>query len=431
MKLLYTTVASILLSCSANATEPLALTTSWDRVFGGRLLDQFNDVIPTQDGGNISVGTVYTADSGEDVGGDVDMEQVKGRTDGVIVKYDALGNIEWQKIYGGSGEDYFDEVEQLIDGSYVTIGRSDSYDGDLDNDNLDQKDTGVVVGFDIEGNILWSANDYSSVNGYSHQQVSATADGGFAVAGVNYSNESVIFLKKYDADRNIEWEVNYPRDQIFNLESMIATNDGGFALSGSVFLENWDGVLLKTDAAGAVVWEYRHAPLSTDEFFEVIQTSEGDFVVTGVEGATTSFPDIPHVPFAVKVDMNGNQVWRTDLLFDGYPLKDYYGETYTSIVELPSGGFALAGTIYSNFVDPDEDLGISDGLLTILDKDGTEQSQQIFGGVFWDRFESVAQATDGNLLVSGATEGTSGDITDTINGDRDGLLVKFDLPASL
>ena len=421
MKNLSISIATILLSCSANAAAPLNLNTSWNTVFGGEGMDSFSDVISTPDGGSIVAGSIYSSE------GDIDAEQRKSRQDAIIVKYDPLGNVEWQKIYGGSGDERFLSLDQLADGTYVVAGLSNSYDGDLDNDNLDQKDTGVVVGFDIEGNILWSANDYSSVNGYENYIINATSDGGFAVSGISVNGDSFIFLKKYDVTRSVEWEVNYPKTQIFSLESMIATNDDGFALSGSVFGADLDGVLLKTDATGAVIWDYTYSTLSLDEFFEVIQTTEGSFVVTGVEGGTTAYPERPHVPFAAKVDANGNQVWRTNFSSTGLPAGDFTND-YTNVVELDTGELAFAGHAYSFVINPDEELGVSDGLLAILDKDGNELSQQIFGGTSFDMFDSIEQTTDGSILAAGYTEGTSGDITDIVNGDRDGLLVKFASP---
>jgi hypothetical protein len=54
----------------------------------------------------------------------------RGKSDFWILKIDSQGNLLWQKINGGSDEEYAMTSLEIADGSYITVGVSQSTDGD-------------------------------------------------------------------------------------------------------------------------------------------------------------------------------------------------------------------------------------------------------------------------------------------------------------
>ena len=44
----------------------------------------------------------------------------KGGYDGIIVKYDLDGNIEWKKTFGGTNSDYFHSIVNVNNG-YIAV----------------------------------------------------------------------------------------------------------------------------------------------------------------------------------------------------------------------------------------------------------------------------------------------------------------------
>jgi len=50
-----------------------------------------------------------------------------GNVDGWLIKIDASGNIQWQKTYGGTLEDYILSLKSTTDGGYMGTGRTQSY----------------------------------------------------------------------------------------------------------------------------------------------------------------------------------------------------------------------------------------------------------------------------------------------------------------
>src|SRR4051794_26481933 len=84
----------ILTTVPIHHSQALESDTMWTKRYGGSNPDTFADLIKTNDGGYIAVGSTQSRD------GDISVN--KGTTDFWIVKFDSSGNKEWSKSYGGS-----------------------------------------------------------------------------------------------------------------------------------------------------------------------------------------------------------------------------------------------------------------------------------------------------------------------------------------
>lgn len=83
--------------------------------------------------------------------------------DALIIKIDGSGNIIWQKIYGGSDEDYIESIQQTIDGGYIVGGRTASLGvGAHDGWVLRLDGNGDIPGCDIiaNSNVVFSDLPY-------------------------------------------------------------------------------------------------------------------------------------------------------------------------------------------------------------------------------------------------------------------------------
>src|SRR5215813_618939 len=65
--------------------------------------------------------------------------------------------IEWQKTFGGSGDDYvnFGKIFTLSDGNYLIVGTTTSSDGDLETAGNKGCYDGFVAKFDASTNFIW------------------------------------------------------------------------------------------------------------------------------------------------------------------------------------------------------------------------------------------------------------------------------------
>jgi len=148
----------------------------WVKTYGGSSLDLGREVYPTADGGYVLGGATVSSD----------LLGFHGSLDYVIFKLDSVGDLEWQNCYGGSGGDWFKSARPTSDGGFVLVGSSMSNDGDATS-NYGANDVWVVK-LDPLGNIEWqkSFGGSSDEDGTSIVQ---TADGGYIVGGESESND--------------------------------------------------------------------------------------------------------------------------------------------------------------------------------------------------------------------------------------------------
>jgi len=89
--------------------------TLWAKLYGGSMIDECYEVIQTTDGGYIMVGKSFSFSTS----GDYDV---------YVVKVNSLGNVQWSKTYGDSGNgsknDIGYSIQQTSDGGYVIVGES-------------------------------------------------------------------------------------------------------------------------------------------------------------------------------------------------------------------------------------------------------------------------------------------------------------------
>lgn len=157
----------------------------WKKKFGGDAGDDFMSVTSVSDG-YIVVGYGSSSD------GDMDGLK-KGEIDAIIVKYDFDGNVLWKKSYGGEESTYFGRIISDVDG-YLTVGRSNSKEGDLAGLNKGEYDA-IIVKYDFSGNVLWKKN-FGGSESDSFYGVALTKDGYIAVGSSESNDGNLLNLKK-------------------------------------------------------------------------------------------------------------------------------------------------------------------------------------------------------------------------------------------
>jgi len=207
---------------------------NWKKCFGDSEDDSFNSVEILNDGS-----LYFSGNSTSYIG----MGN-HGEHDFWVVKTDAFGNELWQKLYGGSSQDYGNSLKITPDQGFVFTGETFSYNGDVwGSNNIDNYDSDVwVFRADNLGNIQWQ-NSLGGTISEGGNDVVVTADGGYAVTGYtnsfngdvgyNYGHKDFWIVKLNSAGNKI-WEKCYGGgyDDVSN--SIVETTDGGFVLAGSI-----------------------------------------------------------------------------------------------------------------------------------------------------------------------------------------------------
>lgn len=252
----------------------------WNNIYDRNTFEFLRVAQPTSDGGYLLGGYSFNEPFAQ-----------PGDRDYWLVKIDAFGNKEWDKIYGGDDWEELTHITPTDDGGYLLGGNSNSTGtGDVGG-NYGYNDIWIVK-IDGVGNLQWEQN-YGGNNNDIVTEIYQTSDGGFIIGATSSSNTddvsghiglSDFWVVKADANGNIEWENSYGgylEDLFVQLEP---TNDGGFILGGvsrPYFNIPYDYFLVKIDGLGNVEWEDTYGGAGEEFFKEMIQTNDNGILVTG------------------------------------------------------------------------------------------------------------------------------------------------------
>ena len=154
---------------------------TWQNTIGGSASDYLIDIVQSSDGGFVLGGYSSSPISGEKtVAG-------YGVTDYWVIKIDALGNILWQKSFGGTSHDYITSINATEENNYIIGGySSSSLNGSKSEKLLGQTDYWIIL-IDDDGNAIWQ-NTIGAKNDDELKCITTTPDGGFILGGNSKSN---------------------------------------------------------------------------------------------------------------------------------------------------------------------------------------------------------------------------------------------------
>lgn len=156
--------------------------------YGGPLDDYAYDMVPTSDLGFVLAGRTNSFGAG---GWDI-----------YVVKVNALLQVQWAKSIGGAGNEEAWSIRQTSDGGYIIGGYTNSFGAG--------QDDGILIKLDAQGNMQW-ARTYGGPGNDHINQVKQTPDGGYIVAGytdLGFGGGDA-FLMKLTAAPAITWSKVY------------------------------------------------------------------------------------------------------------------------------------------------------------------------------------------------------------------------------
>jgi hypothetical protein len=295
-------------------------TTEWDRTYGGAQSDEARCIAETSDGGFVLAGNTQSFGM--------------GGSDFWLIKTDSLGDVEWNRAYGGPSNDDCHFVRQTGDGGFILTGETWSF-------GAGSSDFWVVK-VDAAGNVEWQ-NAYGGTGEDHAYAVAESVDGGYVVAGYTQSfgaGNRDFWLVKVDALGTLEWHHAYGGPFEERCHALIRTADGGYVLAGftnSFGAGGRDFWLVKTDGAGTVVWESTYGGASDDWATSLTPTADGGYLLAGV---TSSFGAGSYDFWLVHTDALGTLQWNTTL---GGTSDD----RAFSVIQTRDGGYAVAGVTQS------------------------------------------------------------------------------------
>ncbi len=220
-------------------TDPVG-NPLWNRTYGRQNDDALAALIETSDGGYALAGS---------------SESSVRIYDFLLVKTDAAGNAEWNVTMGGAKDDFATALAETSDGGYAIAGQTTSFNvtGDA-----------WLVKTDSLGNMQWNRTYGGNSSEWAYALVAAS-DGGCAMAGYtsSFGVGGEAWIIKADELGDMQWSKTFGGADYDCAVALVATSDGGYAIAGetcSYGSGEADYWLVKIDENGAIP-EFRSAPL--------------------------------------------------------------------------------------------------------------------------------------------------------------------------
>jgi hypothetical protein len=248
----------------------------------------------------------------------------------IILKLNSQGIESWSRTYGNYRGQYFWDVLQKAEGSFLVAASIES-----------KQRSGWLLALAPNGDTLWTRT-YSANGDVDLYKLSQLNDGSLILAG-NYRGwidsahfyPNVAWLMQTNQTGDSVWYKTYSHGSGAYLLSM-AKGTNGFILAGStnVSSSNFGRIwLAKTELNGDLIWSKDYGSTGQEGAADVIALVEGGYVVTG--GYETSQWNTCDL-YLMNLDENGNERWFKRYGNDG---PDY---SYT-VSQVSDGGFLVGG----------------------------------------------------------------------------------------
>jgi hypothetical protein len=193
------------------------------------------DVLETSDGGFIFAATRYWA---------IDFQQY---VDMWVGRLDPSGNVEWSRYYGGSSADHAASLELLADGSYLLLGHTTSFDGDMSGNT--GQGTGWAAKLDALGEPIWSVFLDAQLTRSMEDGTSHVLLGTKPQTSDPYSHTDVCMIR-LDQNGQMLWQRTFGGSHSESCRFITRTNDG-FVLAGRSMSSD---LLLSSNMGHSDIW---------------------------------------------------------------------------------------------------------------------------------------------------------------------------------
>ena len=391
----------------------------WQHCYGGSAYDICYAIRATYDSGYILAG--YATSTNDDVHGNHGNHG--GGGDFWVVKITALGDTQWEKCYGGSGDEIAYDIRQTADSGYIVAGYTTSNDGDVTG-NHGGKDMWVIK-ISATGVLQWQKCLGGSLEDIAYS-VTQTNDSGYIFAGYTVSNDGDVignhggydlWMVKLMDTGSIEWTKCYGGSRSDVASSVQQTFDGGYIVGGSSDSDDGDVTghhgdtttsdmwVMKLTVTGSMEWEKSLGGGSYDGVYAILQTTDSGYIAAGETwgsgGDVTGY--IGGGPYGgdgwiVKLTKNGTKQWDKCVYVSG-------NDEINAIQQTNDGGYLFAGRDFPY-------MGIGKGILGKLSNIGSIDWMGTYGGITGGTdFMSVAPTNDSSFIAAGNTSANNGDVS--------------------
>ena len=395
----------------------------WERNFGGNQSEVINSVSVMSDGGYI-VGGYFGSNQIEVGNGEIlGNKTINSGTDGMILKYNNLGEFEWLKEIGTV---YSEEVKTVLgtrDGGMLVGSYYSRTTVRLEDGEFTFKQTGgdgidallikyePMVGEKIE---VKDAETINNNDDSSIEKIIPAQDGGYVVGGTFYSDINIgtnnivnsgkkdVILTKYNVSGEIQWVKSIGGSGNEYISILSEIKDGSYIVAikfdstkidlgnNNIFYKKYNKdnlILISYSSEGTIQW----AKHIVGKASTLGKSEDGGFILGGdFENIKLGNTDLN--TNILKFDNNGEVEWTKTTSYN-----------ISSIIETKDKGLVVTGDFQDNIIMDDEvslkSLGGYDGILVKYDANNEVEWCKSVGGNGSDRFEKIIETKDGDFVA--------------------------------
>ena len=384
MKLLW-----IILMFNVNLSLAQAPAMEWHKGYGTNNGEHIHEIMQTSDGGYIGIGQT--------------SEDVEDRYDILVVKIDAGGEFQWQRIIGSKGEyDIGICVKEAKDG-YV-IGGAFTEGNQLR----------YMAKLGYEGEFIWQKTYPNKRNGMI-RGIDVLENGDLVTTGykdcaqpgfVFIADNSEGYIMKTNSEGDLIWEKKLSEAQGAKVRKEL--DGGGYAICTTTWMNDpvhpQDMCLIRTDSDGNEIWKQNYGGDSDEHCYDFDLTSDGGYILGG-HTRSPSYGVVNWDFLIMKIDKDGKEEWhRTFGQPRGYDARYIHDEAY-GVRQTPDGGYVITGGTgdqysYSESGSPDGPSDVWKVYLVKVDSSGATEWQAVYGSNHANNAgEYLGLTSDGGYII--------------------------------
>lgn len=376
-------VALILDACDTPESVKPNQGQTFIKLYGGNGSEEGKNLVQLSDGGFVIVGSSTSMTSESSGGKDV-----------YVVRTDNIGNVMWERRYGGAGDDVGSSV--IVEGNNIYVC------GEITQDSLGifgLRDV-YVLNLDLNDGSLLDERQYGSTirDEYGTDIIRLTNGGFFITSTMLYPTDSSKYfliettpsldtipkLSRYVGQSNV---FNYSTKS-FERQNSITDQ---FICFGSIFREVnlqksfWFTSNIYTSGIDQLTFDFYGSTAANEYCTDVYKTTDDGFILSGyIESGSINNEML------VKVNANRDPVWS-------FPYPNEYNKSIQipGVIQTQDGGYMVSSTIE---LDDPKNNEIS---LLKIDSEGAEQWRKTYGSNDNDVGSKVVQLQDGGYVVVG------------------------------
>ncbi|MDB2556187.1 hypothetical protein N9X55_05570 [Flavobacteriaceae bacterium] len=405
------------------------------QTYGGSKNDVAKSVVATSDGGFAVLG--YTQSMDGDVTG-----KTTENYDFWVLKFNSDALLEWNKTYGGSGDDRGNSLIETSDGGFALLGYSDSVDGDVTTNN-GNRDFWVVK-IDAFGALTWQKS-FGYTGADEGISIIETSDNHFILSGVldvtasggegNFGRFSTrhaggdYWSIKITQTGDVVWSRFYGGSFTDNPAGVLETASNNLIIVGGsdsndVDITNnkgsYDFWVVKSTATGDIVWEKSFGGSEIDEARGIVSSGDGNHVIVGDTRSNEQDVSLNNGAadlWLIKISDDGDVLWNSSIGGSNF-------DVGRSIDLSFDGGFIIAGSSRSSDGNVLQNQGQNDAWIVKINAFGELLWETTVGGSEIDFAYDSVQLNNGTIIAVGETNSSNGDILEN-KGFTDVLIIKI------